>query len=141
MTIGHGRALLLAALFAAGGAAAGCHSKEPVIPFMDSGDPCSGSSTSHSLDCAEFADTTCVVQGSVCPLETYGCADAAYFTKDDYSQCPPEGGGLDAAPFDGSLLGDGSILNDDASDGGSSDASDSSDSSDSSEASEASPDD
>ena len=102
--------LLLAALLAALAAAPGaCHSAEPVIPFMDAGDPCSGADA-HAIDCAEFAETTCVVQGSTCPRETYGCADAAYFTKDDYSQCP-EGGGPDAPLLgDVNLLGDGTLI-------------------------------
>lgn len=108
MRIGHRGTLpllLLAALATGGGA---CHSPEPVIPFMDSGDPCSGS-TAHSIDCAQYAETTCVVGGSVCPQETYGCADAAYFTKEDYSQCPPEAGGNDAAQ-----LGDVNLFGGDA---------------------------
>jgi len=112
MRIGRGGTLfvlLLAALWASGGA---CHSPEPVIPFMDSGDPCSGSNA-HAIDCAEFAETTCVVGGSTCPKETYGCADAAYFMKSDYSECPPEAG----AAYDGSLLGDGSLFGDDAPEG------------------------
>jgi hypothetical protein len=100
--------LLLAALWTGGGA---CHSPEPVIPFMDAGDPCSGS-TAHAIDCAEYAETTCVIAGSTCPRETYGCADAAYFTKSDYSECPPEAGGSDAAQ-----LGDVSLFGDDVSEG------------------------
>jgi hypothetical protein len=96
---------------------AACHSTEPVIPFMDAGDPCTSGGDAHAIDCAEFAETRCVVQGSVCPRVTYGCADAAYFSSDDYSQCPPEGGGVDAKPLgDASLLGDGATISGDASD-------------------------
>jgi hypothetical protein len=112
-------AVLLAALAMGGDA---CQSAEPVIPFMDAGDPCSGGSSAHAIDCAQFAETTCVVKGSVCPRETYGCADAAFFTKDYYSQCPPEAGGGDAA-----LLGDVSLFGDDASEGPDAPASDASD--------------
>jgi hypothetical protein len=109
MRIGQGGALLLLLLGALATGGGACHSPEPVIPFMDSGDPCSGSTT-HAINCAQYADTTCVVSGAVCPQETYGCADAAYFTKEDYSQCPPEAGGNDAAQ-----LGDVSLFGDDAS--------------------------
>jgi len=122
MRIGYGGTLpvlLLAALAAGGGA---CHSQEPVIPFMDAGDPCSGGSGPHALDCAQYAETTCVVEGTTCPRETYGCADAAYFTNDDYSQCPPEGGGGDAPQ-----LGDVSLFGDDASEGPDATAGDASD--------------
>jgi hypothetical protein len=123
MRIGYGGMLLLlllAALATGGGA---CHSAEPVIPFMDAGNPCSGSSA-HAIDCAQYAETTCVVAGTTCPEEIYGCADAAYFTKDDYSQCPPEGGG------DAAQLGDVSLLGDDASEGPEAAANDASDASD-----------
>lgn len=83
-----------------GGAA--CHSSEPVIPFPDAGDPCSGGA--HKIDCAQYAETTCVVSGTTCPRQTYGCADAAYFTSQDYSECPPEAG-VDAGLLDVSLFG------------------------------------
>jgi hypothetical protein len=96
--------LLLAALAPGGGA---CQSSEPVIPFMDAGDPCANASTTFAIDCAQFPDTTCTAEGTSCPRQTYGCADAAYFTKFDYSQCPPEAGGNDAAQLrDVSLFGD-----------------------------------
>jgi hypothetical protein len=113
--------VLLAALVAGGA----CHSQEPVVPFMDAGNPCSGAAGPHPIDCAQYAETTCVVQGSTCPAETYGCADAAYFTKDDYSMCPPEGGGGDAAQ-----LGDVALFGDDVAEGPEGAASDASDASD-----------
>jgi hypothetical protein len=118
-----GRLLLAALLGVLARQAGACHSAEPVIPFMDAGDPCSAGGDAHAIDCAQFAETTCVVQGSTCPRETYGCADAAYFTKDDYSDCP-EGGGVDAPLLgDVSLLGDGAVIGEagdggDAADGG-----------------------
>lgn len=90
-------------------AAAACHS-EPVIPFMDAGDPCS--SPTHTLDCSEFADTTCGTTSTSCPRLVYGCEDAAPFSREDYSECPPEAG-LDAPSLgDVSLLGDGALLGD-----------------------------
>jgi hypothetical protein len=101
-------------------AVAGCH-KEVVIPFPDSGDPCSGASNGRQIDCAEFGDQTCVVPGSTCPRIVYGCADGGYFETQDDSECPAEAGGTDAAQFgDVSLVGA-----PDASDAG--DASDGSD--------------
>ena len=98
-------ALLLAQL----AVAAACSHPEPVYPFIDAGDPCAASPTAHPIDCAQFADTTCVVEGETCPREIYGCADASYFTSEDYSQCPPEAGS------DVALLGDGSVIGGDAS--------------------------
>ncbi len=85
-----------------------CSRQEPVYPFIDAGDPCAASPTAHPIDCAQFADTTCVVEGGTCPREIYGCADASYFTDQDYSQCPPEAGS------DVALLGDGGVIGNDA---------------------------
>lgn len=89
--------------------AVACSHQEPVYPFIDAGDPCETSPAAHPIDCAQFADTTCIVQGQTCPREIYGCADASYFTAEDYSQCPPEAGS------DVALLGDGGVIGGDAS--------------------------
>jgi len=88
--------------------ASACGGPEQVFPFIDAGDPCS-SATAHAFDCQQFPDKTCVVEGASCPREIYGCADASYFTTEDYSQCPPEAGA------DVALLGDGNVLGGDAS--------------------------
>jgi hypothetical protein len=97
--------LLAGELAMVGGA---CSHQEPVYPFIDAGDPCATSPSAHPIDCAQFAETTCVVEGETCPREIYGCADASYFTAEDYSQCPPEAGG------DVTLLGDGGVIGTDA---------------------------
>jgi hypothetical protein len=68
-----------------------------VIPFPDSGDPCASSQT---LDCARFSQTTCGTGSTTCPRQIFGCADAAYFAREDYSQCLAEAGPSDAAPVD-----------------------------------------
>jgi len=82
------------------------------VPFPDSGDPCSGAGNSQQIDCAEYANQTCVVPGSTCVRTVYGCADGGYFQKQDDSQCPQDGGGSDS-----SQVGDVSLIGaDDASD-------------------------
>ena len=91
---------LVAAL--AGGTGA-CHA-EPVIPFPDSGDPCVSGASNHAIDCSRFGETTCGTSSTSCPRLLYGCADAAYFSQEDYSECPPEAG------RDADLLGDVSLI-------------------------------
>jgi hypothetical protein len=86
--------------------ASACSHSEEVFPFIDAGDPCSASMP-HAFDCQQFPDQTCVVEGASCPREIYGCSDASYFTSQDYSQCPAEGGA------DVALLGDGNVLGND----------------------------
>jgi hypothetical protein len=105
-------------LLALTGALGACHA-EPVIPFPDAGDPCATRSGNHAIDCARFPDTTCGASSTSCPREIYGCADAAYFSTEDYSQCPPEAGGRDATLFgDVSLFPDDAFTGREAPDGG-----------------------
>jgi hypothetical protein len=117
------RGTLLGVLLTALATGSACHSQEPVIPFMDAGDPCANATTTFAIDCAQFPDTICRAEGTNCPSQTYGCADAAYFTGLDYSTCPPDAGHGDAAD-------DVSLFGDDVSEGPDVTASDASDASD-----------
>jgi len=106
-----GFSLLFLVVVALTGGLGACHA-EPVIPFPDAGDPCASSAANHAIDCARYGETTCGTSSTTCPRLLYGCADAAYFSQEDYSECPPEAGGRDAE-----LSGDVSFIQDETSTG------------------------
>jgi hypothetical protein len=114
--------VLLVPIALLAGALGGCH-HQVVVPFLDAGDPCIVGAQDHSIDCAEFSDTTCETSGAICPRVVYGCADAIYFSRDDYSECTVEGGDDDASLFgDVSLIGADASSGSDARDGATEDA-------------------
>jgi hypothetical protein len=85
-----------------------CKSQPDVVPFPDSGDPCSH--PNMQLDCGQFADVTCHAPGDGgCEVVTYGCFDAGFFVSVDTSRCPE--GGLDG----GLNVGDSSLIKGDGS--------------------------